>query len=292
MIRAAGIVIWGIIMGSAPALADICSGIELAGLRACTDAKATQLAGGPAWLACHGDCLIRQDGPDAQILDNQGKLREMLVGHSFLPGTGNTACLGRLAFLTDEGRIRILDAEALSQRASAPLEVLFDENPGDAALRDRLLSRARLSCDGQRFYAPLSDSDGFLLARVADETLHPDDSIGALIVLSPSGRYALGVDDASNGRFRLRDLQEGRDFLTSATFEIDIPGFDLAERALLIRRAYDAPVIEVYDLQGGSPLGEVAVPPESGPEFQLQMAAGKPQLTPLEMPPITLQPIE
>ncbi|MDO5606530.1 MAG: hypothetical protein Q4G25_15355 [Paracoccus sp. (in: a-proteobacteria)] len=227
------------------------------------------------WTACGGGCTIRQSGPDAEVLDSQGNLRQRLSGMRFLPGAGRTDCLSAFGFIAADGMVTVLDAESLRLRETHALAPLYDVDfMAEPHFLETVAQGAWLSCDGLRLFAP--SLDGVALSVLPLGAGQWDgDAIAAVptaIIASPSGRYGLSV--AEDGRYLVTDYQTGRSFGTDAVFEIDLPFFDVDETHLLVRReAPDGLVVTIIDLATGQEAGHVPYPEAGGLRFHLRDGA-------------------
>lgn len=270
----------GIALCLAPCLAAAepsgqdCKQSENRDLRACSDLQAANILHSAATLACNGDCVIRQDGPDAIILNPKGQMRHRVAGAVFLAGLGQTRCLQFLPFLTDADAVIVLDSRDFSIHARLSLDGIYDTPlADDANLRDQLIATGQLSCDARRFFIPLQDEAGFALLDLSPEAARPpsppDPMLGQPVFPSPSGRYGLWLDGVE-GRYQLRDFVTGAGFPTTAQPELDLPFFDISESHLLIRRHVSSGMsIDIIDLPTGQKLATVPYPPESGLDFHV-----------------------
>lgn len=276
--------------GEAASTDETCTGLP-PGLRACSDAKATTIAGAPAWLACTGACAIRQEGADAVVLDAKGQIRQRLAGLTFLPGAGETLCLSVLPFLSEQGRLVLIDAISLTRANDLDLNQIYDSAPSAGTpMRTNLVTLGQLSCDGTRFFAPEQDGAGFVLLNIGDDGVAVPDDSAPVINVSASGRYGL-VLTGDDSHLMLRDYAGGPDRPTSAVFERDTAFFDIDEQHLLIRRsdAVLGMVVEIMALDDGKLLGKLAYPPEGGLSFRVvtekgATGSGQPQLQPMPVP--------
>lgn len=270
-----------------PALAESCSTSDLSQTRRCSDRRAAEIAQGPAWEACGGRCIIRQNGDDAILLDAQGKTAGILTDMVFLAGGGRTYCLTTLPFLTESAELFLFDTtdyiegQPLPEPMQLPLAPLYDADPDeDPVLREAMLSSARISCDGARFFAPLQDGIGFSVEDITFGNAAPSaEQGGTVIIVSPSGRYALEVGTEGAEDYILRDFATGKAYPTGARLELDVPFFDVTESYLLVRRAPDpatenaaspaAMAVAVIDLATGETLGSAPYPPQGGMDFRV-----------------------
>lgn len=272
---------------SAQPPADGCSDPAVSQLRDCTDPAASAVAGGPAWLACDGDCIVAQDGSNARILGPDGALRQVLPGARFLPGAGRTACLAAMPFLTDQAELVVLD-KALHEVARQSLAPFYAVDfAAEPHLLDTIALRGQISCDGKRFFAPSLDGEGFTVLDMnapfpGHDTL-PDGS-DAVIVISGTGRYGLTVDSDGDGHYRLRDFDGGQVQPVDAVFEIDTVFFDVAERYLLIRRASAPGHAEVLELPGAQSIGRAPLPQDVGLNLRVTGQRDVLRLVPVALP--------
>ncbi|WP_041527021.1 hypothetical protein [Paracoccus aminophilus] len=263
-----------------------CDGADLGAQRACSDQRAAQIAGGPAWMACAGSCAIRQDGADAVVLDLKGKERKRLPGLRFLPGAGQTQCLSLLPFLTEAGHLQLLDSDSFVAAEDFPLTDLYDGNPvKDPSLLPNVLELAQLSCDGTRFFAPQQDGPGFVRVMIGQDGLAVPDDNRNVIVVSPTGRYGVTLDSGEGEALRLQDYILLTDLEINARFEVDTVFFDIEEKNLLIRHSDGQSMeVEIVSLDDGTVRGTVPYPAEAGLSFRVTDQGGKPALEPVNLP--------
>ncbi len=276
------------------AFAESCSAPDLASLRPCSDLRAAAVTPPPAWVACEGGCIIRQDAGNAVLLDLEGRALSTFEGLSFLPGNGMTQCLTVLPFLSANSELFLFDMSegTIGEPLQLPLAPLYDPAPHeDPLLLAAMLSSAQLSCDGKRFFSPLQDGMGFTVEDIApDDGSSEQSGSGAVITISPSGRYALEI--GGSGNFVLRDFVSDKSYPTAARPELDVPFFDVTERYLLVRIApapSDLPEAEpdprtaaeilsamqvtITDLATGKQVGTTPYPVEGGLDFRVEPAA-------------------
>lgn len=278
-----------------------CAAADLAPLRRCSDRRAQAIAGAPAWEACEGRCIIRQNGADAVLMDAQGRVIATLAGLTFLLGAGRTSCLSGLPFLTANSDLVVLDgagAVAAGPSDSPPAEIarlslapLYETAPhDDPVLHEAMTATARLSCDGARFFSPLQDGIGFSVERITPSGTTadaPEPVTGTVIFASPTGRYGLEIGEGGAGGYILRDFVTGTSTETAARPELDVPFFDVSERYLLIRMAPpagqpaepDTPMeITITDLATLRRVGAEKHPPSAGLAFRvLPPETGQPE---------------
>ena len=257
-------------------------------LRPCSDQRAAQFAQNrPIWQACSGQCFIRQDQDGAVILSPSGQIIHRLAGLEFLPGTGKTTCLTQLPFLSRKDELIVIESDHFQEISRLALADFYDIPPHqDPILLPAMTGTAQLSCDGARFFRPLQDTMGFAMHRLGPAGWLPDDSEAPpILILAPSGRYALSVDSKDEGLFRLEDLAQNTSFKTSARFELDLPFFDISETYLLIRReGNEGPsAIDIVSLASGEKLGTQSVIPESGLFQRVHRDPGGVSLTALDL---------
>lgn len=262
--------------------ADLCQDAAVAVTRECSDLGAARIArGSPAWLVSGGARIIRPAGADSEVLDTGGQVLHRIAGARFLPGAGNTQCLTALPFVAGDGVLTLYDADGFAPLGTWSLADLYAVDfRAEPSMLQTVVERARVSCDGQRLFAPSLDGEGF--------TVHPltaggfagnaaDAQGAAVIIVSPSGRYGLSVDSDAGSTFRLDDFRNGAAFSTDAVFETDLPFFDVDERHLLIRRDI---AVEIIDLASGKQVGRVPYPDEGGLDFRVENGA----LVPVSLP--------
>lgn len=272
--------IGAVLMSSGPALSgnDGCADPIIGKTRECTDARAARIAGtDTAWLTCGGGCIVSQTGPDAAVLDERGELRKEFPDMRFLPGNGRTDCLAALAFLRSDGLLTVLGAGNLAPRETHALSNLYAVDFGaEPGLLETVLLEGRLSCDGRRFFAPSLDGIGFAVLELGSGEFGATalEDAPQVVIVSPSGRFGLGVDSQGDGTYGLLDFETGNGFATDAVFELDVPFFDIDEAHLLIRKG-ELPEAEitVYNLSDGSEIGRAPYPAEGG--FRFRFADGQ-----------------
>lgn len=274
------------------ASAESCTDPDLAPLRPCTDQRAAAVTPRPAWVACGGACIIRQDAGNAVLLDLEGRALSTFEGLSFLPGNGMTQCLTVLPFLSAYSELFLFDMSqgTIAEPLQLPLAPLYDPAPHeDPPLLAAMLSSAQLSCDGKRFFSPLQDGMGFTVEDIApDGGPAAQNGSGTVITISPSGRYALEI--GGSGNFVLRDFVSDKSYPTAARPELDVPFFDVTERYLLVRIApgqaaipepdtrtaaetLSAMHVTITDLATGKQVGTPPYPVEGGLDFRVEPAA-------------------
>lgn len=263
------------LISASAALSDgrACEDPAIANTRACTDIQARAIAkSDAAWLACGGACVIRQAGQDADLLDQRGEVQRRLAGMRFLPGSGRTDCLSALAFVGADGLMTVYDAASLATRETHALSSLYAADlASDPGLMDTIITQGGLSCDGTRFFAPSLDGVGFAVLQLGSGAFGETawDTAPHVVIVSPSGRFGLGVESDGASTYLLRDFKTGESFTTDAVFERDVPFFDIDEKHLLTRKGELAEAeLTIYDLATGERVGQVPYPKDGGLRFR------------------------